>query len=153
AMMLRVMCQKFCATRSGPTYANGCSGKSEDVTTALTPGNAAAFETSIERMRAWAWGERRMRPTSMPGIVRSDPYWAVPVTFGTPSGRTGRVPTHLNCFAVSFAVTLVMAASPNRRIASAGHDGRAAGLQMQAVVRGRGPACFAGAGHAIDSNM
>src|SRR5215510_13438939 len=141
-MMLRVICQKFCATRSGPTYANGCSGKSADVTTALTPGNAAAFAISIERMRAWACGERRMRPTSMPGIARSAPYCARPVTFGTPSGRTGRVPTHLNCFAVSLAVSMavtfvatsVMGASPDRRIAE--HDGRAAGAQMQAIVRG-----------------
>src|SRR6516162_9284926 len=133
-MMLRVICQKFCATRSGPTYANGCSGKSADVTAALTPGNAAALETSIDRMRAWAWGERRMRPTSMPGIERSAPYCAVPVTLGTPSGRTGRVPTHLNCFAVSFAGTF-MAASPDRRIAPAKHDGRAVGAQVQAVVR------------------
>src|SRR5476649_33493 len=30
-MMLRVICQKFCATRSGPTYSNFCSGKSEYV--------------------------------------------------------------------------------------------------------------------------
>jgi hypothetical protein len=34
----------------------------------------------------------------MPGIAMSAPYWARPVTFGTPSGRIGRVPTHLNCF-------------------------------------------------------
>ena len=94
-MMLRVMCQKFCATRSGPTYSNFCSGKSAPVITALTPGSAAAFEVSIERMRAWACGERRMRPISMPGIARSEPYCARPVTFGTPSGRIGRVPTHL----------------------------------------------------------
>ena len=58
AMMLRVICQKFCATRSGPTYSNFCSGKSAEVTTALTPGSVAAFEVSIERMRAWACCER-----------------------------------------------------------------------------------------------
>jgi len=72
-MMLRVMCQKFCATRSGPTYSNFCSGKSAAVTTALTPGSAAAFEVSIERMRACACGERRMRPVSMPGMAKSAP--------------------------------------------------------------------------------
>src|SRR5262249_53543701 len=107
--------------------AKGCSGKSADVTTALTPGSAAAFAISIERMRAWACGERRMRPTSMPGIARSAPYCARPVTFGTPSGRTGRVPTHLNCFAVSLAVSLavtfvatsVMGASADRRVTAA----------------------------------
>jgi len=111
AMMLRVMCQKFCATRSGPTYSNFCSGKSADVTTALTPGSAAAFEMSIERMRAWACGERRTRPTSIPGIAMSEPYCAVPVTFGTPSGRTGRVPTHLNGFTESREMTSFTATS------------------------------------------
>src|SRR5450759_1672958 len=100
-MMLRVICQKFCATRSGPTYSNFCSGKSAEVTTPFTPGRATAFEVSIDRMRAWAWGERRIRPTSMLGIATSAPNWASPVTFGTPSGRTGRVPTHLKGFAVS----------------------------------------------------
>src|SRR3974390_276833 len=113
-MMLRVICQKFCATRSGPTYSNFCSGKSAAVSTALTPGRAAAFEVSIDRMRAWAWGERRMRPTNMPGIARSDPYNARPVTLGTPSGRTGRVPTHLSGRAVAFAGTSCMAASSGR---------------------------------------
>src|SRR5436190_10538716 len=109
-MMLRVMCQKFCATRSGPTYSNFCSGKSFDVTIAFTPGRVAAFEVSIERMRAWAWGERRIRPVSMPGMTMSEPYCAVPVTFGTPSGRIGRVPTHLKPF-VSGAATSFTAIS------------------------------------------
>src|SRR5215813_2315010 len=133
-MTLRVICQKFCATRSGPTYSNFCSGKSAEVTTALTPGSAAAFEVSIERMRAWAWGERRMWPTSMPGITRSDPYNARPVTFGTPSGRTGRVPTHLNGLALAFVGESCMAASPGRRIAPVGPDRRAARAQMQATA-------------------
>src|SRR5580692_7809096 len=116
-MMLRVICQKFCATRSGPTYSNFCSGKSAEVTTALTPGSAAALEVSIERMRAWAWGERRIWPTSIPGIARSEPYCASPVTFGTPSGRTGRVPTHLYSFAVSREVMSSTATSPDCRVA------------------------------------
>src|ERR1700746_2260173 len=47
-------------------------------------------------MRAWAYGERMTLPHSMPGIAMSAPYCARPVTFGTPSGRIGRVPTHLN---------------------------------------------------------
>src|SRR5262249_33479315 len=118
----------------GPTYSNFCSGKSAEVTTALTPPSAAAFAVSIERMRAWAWGERSMRPTSMPGIVRSAPNSARPVTFGTPSGRTGRVPTHLNGLAVAFVRTSCMAAFPARPIAPAAPDRRAAGAQMQATA-------------------
>src|SRR5882672_10989503 len=58
----------------------------------------------------------------MPGIARSDPYSAVPVTFGTPSGRTGRVPTHLNCFAVSREVMSSTATSPDCRIAQIFRD-------------------------------
>src|SRR5262245_35517710 len=46
-------------------------------------------------MRAWACGERRMRPTSMPGAVASAPNFARPVTLSIPSGRSGRVPTTL----------------------------------------------------------
>jgi hypothetical protein len=61
-MTLRVMCQKFCATRSGPTYSNLWSGKSAAVTTALTPGKASAFDASIERIRACACGERTILP-------------------------------------------------------------------------------------------
>src|SRR6516165_6892242 len=90
------MCQKFCATRSGPTYSNLWSGKSAEVTSALTPGNASAFDASIERIRAWACGERMTLPWSVPAVAKSAPYIARPVTFGTPSGRIGRVPTHLN---------------------------------------------------------
>jgi hypothetical protein len=48
----------------------------------------------------------------MPGIAMSAPYWARPVTFGTPSGRIGRVPTHLNRVgAMSFIALSVVAFS------------------------------------------
>src|SRR6202023_2588245 len=108
-MTLRVTCQKLTATRSGPMYSNFWSGKSAAVTTALTPGNAAAFVVSILRIRAWACGERRILPHSMPGIARSAPYIARPVTFGTPSGRIGRVPTHLNRVgAISFTAPSIL---------------------------------------------
>ena len=66
-MTLRVTCQKLTATRSGPMYSNLWSGKSFAVTTALTPGSAAAFEVSIERMRACACGERRILPIERAG--------------------------------------------------------------------------------------
>src|SRR5436190_9182991 len=131
-MMLRVMCQKFCATRSGPTYSNFISGKSLDVTTAFTPGSAAAFEVSIERMRAWAWGERRMRPVSMPGITMSEPYCEVPVTFGTPSGRIGRVPTHLKPFVSGAATSFTAVSSALEHVWV---KGRARPAEMQAVRR------------------
>ena len=63
------------------------------VTTALTPGKAAA-EVSIERMRACACGERRTCRERTAVAKRT--VHRTPVTFGTPSGRIGRVPTHLN---------------------------------------------------------
>ena len=105
AMMLRVTCQKFTATRSGPMYSNFCSGKSCAVTTVRTPGSAAARDVSMERTRAWACGERRILPTRVPGIFMSAPYIARPVTLGTPSGRTGLVPTHLKPLRASVTFT------------------------------------------------
>ena len=61
-MMLRVTCQKLTASRSGPTYWNGWSGRSAPVITAFTPGSAAAREVSMDRMRACAWGLRSTFP-------------------------------------------------------------------------------------------
>jgi hypothetical protein len=70
------------------------------VITAFTPCSASAFEVSIERIRACACGERRIAPHNMPGSEKSAPYWASPVTFGTPSGRTGLVPMTFSFFSV-----------------------------------------------------
>src|SRR5262249_25611573 len=67
--------------------------KSSRVTIALTPGNAAALAVRMAVIRAWAWGVRRVLPTSMPGAGRAAPKRARPVTLSMPSGRTGRVPT------------------------------------------------------------
>ncbi len=47
----------------------------------------------MERIRAWAWGLRRILPMSMAGAVISAPNLARPVTLSRPSGRKGRVPT------------------------------------------------------------
>ncbi|CAB4850595.1 unannotated protein [freshwater metagenome] len=41
------------------------------VITACTPGSASAAEVSIETMRAWAYGLRRMALWSMPGRLTS----------------------------------------------------------------------------------
>src|SRR5580704_15218588 len=106
---LRVTCQKLTATRSGPMYSNLWSGNSAPVITALTPGSAFAFSVLIERMRAWACGERTTLPYNVPGMAKSAPYIARPVTFGTPSGRIGRVPTHLNRVgAISFTAPSIL---------------------------------------------
>src|SRR6202789_1489384 len=72
--------------------------------TDFTPGSAAAADVSIDLMRAWACGERRIFPYSIPGSFRSAPYSARPVTLGTPSGRMGRVPTHLKRFTESVTI-------------------------------------------------
>ena len=105
ARMLRVTCQKFTATRSGPMNSFRCSGRSLAVMTAFTPCSFSAAEVSIDRMRAWACGERNTFPYSIPGSFRSAPYIARPVTLGTPSGRIGRVPTHLNRLTESLTMT------------------------------------------------
>ena len=46
-------------------------GMSFAVRTALTPGRARARATSRRAIRAWAWGDRRTRPTSEPAKSRS----------------------------------------------------------------------------------
>ena len=79
----------------------------------------SAGERDIATMIDRACGERRMQPTSIPGIAKSAPYCASPVTFGTPSGRTGLVPTHLNCFTASREVMSSTATSPDCRVALA----------------------------------
>ena len=43
----------------------------------------------------------------MPGRVKSAPYWARPVTFGTPSGRTGLVPTTFSSLFRGMILTVV----------------------------------------------
>ena len=72
------------------------SGRSAAVSTALTPASFSAFDVSIFLILACAWGLRRILPTSWPGILKSAPYLARPVTLSIPSGRSGRVPTDLN---------------------------------------------------------
>src|SRR5262245_11145993 len=42
-------------------------GKSAAVATARTPGRASAWLVLMERIRAWAWGLRRIMPCSIPG--------------------------------------------------------------------------------------
>src|SRR5437763_16858881 len=89
--------------------------------TALTPGSAAAFDVLIDRIRACACGERRILPPSCPGIAISAAYIARPVTFGTPAGRIGRVPTHLNPVTTSFtAISLIRPQSYGLSIESRG---------------------------------
>ena len=61
-MTLRVTCQKLTASRSGPVYAKGWSGRSAPVTTAFTPGRASARAVSMERMRACGCGLRSTFP-------------------------------------------------------------------------------------------
>jgi hypothetical protein len=48
-----------------------CWASSSPVTTATTPGRASAAEVSIELMRAWATGLRRIDMWSMPGRLMS----------------------------------------------------------------------------------
>src|ERR1700679_3887689 len=79
--------------------------------TDFTPGSTSAAEVSIDLMRACACGERRILPYSIPGSFRSAPYSARPVTLGTPSGRIGRVPTHLKRFTESVTIVLSFTAA------------------------------------------
>ena len=48
-------------------------------------------------------------------VMSGLPYIARPVTLGTPSGRTGLVPTHLNRFTESVTTVSFTATSPDCR--------------------------------------
>src|SRR3979490_2698791 len=73
----------------------GKSTISRAVTTALTPGNASAFEVSIDLMGACGCGLRLTLPQIIPGMVVSAAKAARPVTLSMPSGRMVRWPIHL----------------------------------------------------------
>ena len=98
-------------TRSSPTSISLSSvhGKSACVTTANTPGWAAARSVSIDLIRACACGLRSIFPCSSPGSWMSAPYTARPVTLSVPSCLTGRVPTTLNLLSTLPSVTVAMA--------------------------------------------
>ena len=89
----------------------GAGGKSLPVTTALTPGRAAAFSVLIDRILAWACGLRSTRPISIPGKCKSAPNFARPVTLSTPSGRIGRFPIHLNSW-LSLPISTLLSCLP-----------------------------------------
>src|SRR5215831_17703168 len=92
-MQLRDRSRKFIGPSPTKASSDGIGGKSSQVTTALTPGNARAFSVLIDMMRACACGLRLTLPQSIPGMTMSAPKLALPVTLSTPSGRIGRVPT------------------------------------------------------------
>ena len=92
-MQLRSRSRKFIGPSPTNASSDGICGKSLEVTTARTPGSFSALLVSIETIFACACGERSTLPHSMPAIFMSAPNWARPVTFSTPSGRIGLVPT------------------------------------------------------------
>ena len=93
--MLRDRSRKSTSASPPDAASDSSSGRSAPVITAFTPSIRSAAETSRERIRAWAWGERNTAPISIPGRAQSAPKRARPVTLSSPSWRTGRVPTHL----------------------------------------------------------
>ena len=58
-----------------------------------TPGTARAAVVSIERIRAWACGERTSRMCSSPGGAVSSVKRAAPVTISGPAGAGAALPT------------------------------------------------------------
>src|SRR5919205_2354441 len=105
--------------------------------TAFTPGSFSAADMSMDLIRAWACGDRRILPYSIPGSFRSAPYMARPVTLGTPSGRIGRVPTHLKRLTESLTIvesftvpSPVLSWTPCAgRVAQSDRDGKSAGTR------------------------
>ena len=77
----------------------------------------------MDLMRACACGLRSTLPTNMPGSDRSAPNRARPVTLSTPSGRTGRVPTHFNLpFSSLSAVAMSVHPHFRRRVEDGPYD-------------------------------
>ena len=95
AMMVRVTSRRFTCISPAGTIRFSCSGKSAAVTMAFTPGSAAAAEVSMDLITACGCGLRSTLPMSCPGMLKSAPKRARPVTLSAPSGRFGRVPIHL----------------------------------------------------------
>ena len=60
-------------------------GRSLPVVIATTPGTARAFETSMDRIIAWAIFERRSLQRSIRGSIRSSANFVWPVNFAAPS--------------------------------------------------------------------
>ena len=49
------------------------TGRSAEVTTALTPDNARALAASMDLITAWAWGLLSILPWRRPGMLMSAP--------------------------------------------------------------------------------
>src|SRR2546430_640239 len=74
-------------------HASLCCAISSPVTTAITPGRAPAFDVSIDRIRAWANGLRRMAMCSIPGNFTSSTYVPLPRMKRSSSFRLTEWPT------------------------------------------------------------
>src|SRR3982075_3488012 len=68
-------------------------GRSFPVSTAFTPGSAAARDVSMERMRAWGWGLRSSLAKSIRGKNRSSANRVTPVTLAVASTLRWALPT------------------------------------------------------------
>ena len=77
------------------------------VTTAITPVRASAFDVSMDRIFACAWGLRSILSCSSPAVLKSAPNRARPVTLSNPSDLTGRVPSTLNFLGVSAVLVML----------------------------------------------
>src|SRR5262252_8038817 len=112
-MTLRLMKRRSWMPR-GTGLSHGNSTRSRPDMTALTPGSARAFSKLIDLMRACGWGLRRILPHNMPGLEKSAPKVARPVTLSSPSGLLVRLPIHLlfEPFAVIAALSLPFRLAP-----------------------------------------
>ena len=74
------------------------------MTTQVTPGSSRARNASTPTTRAWACGERSVRPCSIPGSSRLRTYSIVPVTRATAStiGRRSPKATYSTRVAAGF---------------------------------------------------
>ncbi len=112
-------------------------GRSFPVITAYTPSIASASPVSMERIRACAWGERRIFPCSIPGRARSSVYAARPVALAAALTRVRRWPMRVNSRAIAASsCSSDQAERAWRGRRSSGRMG-ASGARDGAVVSGR----------------
>ena len=112
----RGVATKFSTPPACQAHGSGfrCS-RSLPVTTATTPGAAAARDVSMPRMRACAYGERRIETYVVPWRFRSSRYCAAPVkSRGSSTRRTLAPMSSVGVSVAAIAQTLAPPAAASR---------------------------------------
>ena len=113
---------------------------SRPVTTARTPSSASAREASMETMRAWGCGLRRILPCSMPGSEMSSVYAALPVALASPSTLRWGLPTSVKDSGAASGPGASPVSARAPPAAAPGESSPKAGPRPRGSLMGRPPA-------------